>query len=167
MAIIKDWRDGTVILRIDVALHNAALDCLELRYADLRGKDLRGANLIASDLRYADLRDCNLHHADMENCDLRHADLRGAHIRYAELRGSLLPNTDIVIASPWGWAHVQRANIRIGCQYHPTSAWATFTDDYIRDMAKGALTWWRRWRSALLSLAKACEPYRDNKEDVK
>jgi len=137
-----------------VDLRDANLRCVDLRYADLRRADLRCADLRRADLRCVDLR-C----ADLRCADLRRADLRCVDLRCANLREALLPPTDAILASPWGWCHIQREHIRIGCQYHTSAEWAGSSDQAIAVMADNALEWWRQWKPAVLALAEACDPY--------
>ena len=149
----------------DAYLTGANLRHANLRDADLTGADLfpaylRGADLRGADLRGADLRGAELTDADLRGADLRDADLRGAELTDAELRGAIMPKTDSVLLSPWGWCHVQRKNIRIGCQYHMTDKWRNFSDEEIKRMASGALEWWKHWKPVVMAMAEACEPYR-------
>ena len=141
-------------------LRDAYLTGANLRHANLRDADLTGADLRGADLTGADLRGAELTVADLRGADLRDADLRGAELTDAELRGANLPKTDNVLMSPWGWCHVQRLNIRIGCQYHTTEEWCNFSDEEIQVMASGAFGWWKQWKPVVMAMAEACEPYR-------
>ena len=88
------------------------------------------------------------------------ANLRGAYLSGACLHGACLPNTDKIMLSPFGWCHVQRDNIRIGCQYHTTEEWRNFSDEEIADMdSRRALDWWQTHKEIVLALAECCEPY--------
>ena len=116
-------------------------------------------NLRCANLRCVDLRDANLRCVDLRYADLRRADLRCVDLRCANLREALLPPTDAILASPWGWCHIQREHIRIGCQYHTSAEWAGSSDQAIAVMADNALEWWRQWKPAVLALAEACDPY--------
>jgi len=136
-----------------------------LVHSNMRNVDLRYANLFGSNMRYADLCHANLVGANMRYADLRHSDmigakLRGANLNGADLRYATLPTTDAVIPTPWGWAHIQRRMIRIGCQYHPTDRWILFNDDEIDKMGVGALDWCKQWRGVVLAVAAACEEYK-------
>ena len=143
-------------------LRGANLRGADLRGAELRGADLRGANLNWSDmwranLRGADLSCANLSCADLSCADLSCADLRGVDLRGAKIDGAILPDTDTIISSPWGHAHIQRTHIRIGCRYHSTQYWRQASDETIDGMASGALEWWRRMRSSVMMLADGLE----------
>ena len=112
------------------------------------------ANLSDADLSHADLRNADLRYADLRNADLRYANLRSA-----DLRSANLSDTESILLSPFVWCHVQRDNIRIGCQYHTTEEWRNFTDDEITEMESHALDWWKRNKPVVMAMAEACEPY--------
>jgi len=132
----------------------------DLTGADLRGAYLTGAYLTGADLTGANLRGAELRGAYLRGAELTDADLRGAELTDADLRGAIMPKTDSVLLSPWGWCHVQREYIRIGCQYHMTDKWRNFSDEEIMRMAPGALEWWKQWTPVVMAMAEACEPYR-------
>jgi len=152
-------------------LRGASLNHTNLRYADLRYADLQNACLSNADLRGADLRFADLRSADLRSADLRSAHLRGAKLLVADLRGAdlrgadlsyaMLPKTDAILASPWGWCHVQREYIRIGCQYRKTSSWRLLSNRSIDKMDYGTLIWWKQHKGVVMAMAEACEPYRE------
>jgi len=141
-------------------LRDADLTDADLRCAYLTGAYLRGADLTGAYLRDADLRDADLTGAELTDADLRCAYLTGAYLTGAYLTGAIMPKTDSVLLSPWGWCHVQREYIRIGCQYHTTEEWCNFSDEEIQVMASGAFGWWKQWKPVVMAMAEACEPYR-------
>ena len=127
-------------------LHDAYLRDANLRGSDLRGADLRGAYLRDADLRGADLRD-----ADLLDADLLDADLRGASFGEGVTaeQGVLQ-----LLGLRWG-VIIFDAYMRIGCQMHPLSDWASFDDRRIAEMdGVHALRFWRQHKSALLTLAQ-------------
>jgi uncharacterized protein YjbI with pentapeptide repeats len=87
------------------------------------------------------------------------ANLQGANLRWTNLQGADLPNTDICLTTPWGWAHIQREHIRIGCEYHTVAEWEAFSDIHINHMDIDALEWWKQWKTVVMAAAKACKPY--------
>ena len=101
--------------------------------------------------------------ADLSGANLSGADLRRANLRWANLSGADLP-TDQILHTIFGWAHIQRDHIRIGCQYHSTESWRNFTDDEISKMESRALDWWKKWKPIVLGIADICEPYVDCRE---
>ena len=151
---------------VDADLVNA-----DLVNADLRGADLRGANLVDADLEGADLEDAdlrdanlrganlrgaNLRDANLRDANLRDANLRDADLRDANLRGANFSNTDKFFSSPWGFCHIQKDNIRIGCQYHKTTRWRKFTKGQVAKMDKQASGWWKENKSTVLAIAESC-----------
>ncbi len=140
-------------------LRYANLRGANLRYANLRGADLRDADLVGADLRYANLRDANLRDANLRDANLRDANLGYANLRDADLRDADLGSTDSILLTPFGWCHVQKENIRIGCQYHTTEEWRNFTDAEIGEMESRALDWWKKNKPVVMAMAEACESY--------
>jgi hypothetical protein len=130
-----------------------------LRVANLRDADLRDADLRDADLRDADLRDANLWGANLRGANLWGADLWGADLRDANLWGANLSAKESILLTPFGWCHVQKKKIRIGCQYHTTEEWRNFTDEEIGKMESRALGWWKKYKPVVMAMADACEPY--------
>ena len=87
---------------------------------------------------------------------LRGADLRGADFSNADLRDADFSNADKFFSSPWGFCHIQKENIRIGCQYHKTNHWEKFTDEQIAKMDRQARNWWKENKSIVLNIAESC-----------
>ena len=142
-------------------LRGADLRGANLRGADLRGADLSGADLSGADLRDADLRGANLSVADLRGADLRVANLRGADLSVADLRGAsfgegVTAEQGVLQLIGLRWdVIIFDAHMRIGCQMHPLSDWASFDDRRIAEMdGVHALRFWRQHKSDLLTLAQ-------------
>ena len=100
-------------------------------HANLRGADLSGANLSGADLSDADLRGASFG----EGVTAEQGVLQLIGLRW-----------DVIIFD---------AHMRIGCQMHPLSDWASFDDRRIAEMdGVHALRFWRQHKSALLKLAQ-------------
>ena len=111
-----------------------ALESASSSGADLRGADLRGADLSDADLRGADLSD---------------ADLRGATIY-----GVKITSAPVVVDGLRWPVQIIDGHIKIGCQLHAISAWASFDDAAIAAMdGRGALRFWREHKAAIMALA--------------
>ena len=155
----------------DANLRGANLSGANLRVANLSGADLRVANLSVANLRganlrVANLRGANLSGADLSDADLSVANLRGANLRVADLRGANLRGASFgegvtaeqgvlqLIGLRWD-VIIFDAHMRIGCQMHPLSDWASFDDRRIAEMdGVHALRFWRQHKSDLLTLAQ-------------
>jgi uncharacterized protein YjbI with pentapeptide repeats len=105
-----------VLLKLDVAAHQQAINALLLRTSELararvrRKKDFRGADLIGGSFRNADLRGASLRGAlllgaDLRGADLRLADLTGTDLRGADLRGADLRESLFLLQSQLEAAH--------------------------------------------------------------
>lgn len=140
-------------------LMDANLRCANLSGANLTRSDLMDANLMGANLTRARLLGANLRGADIMRAELWCANLSGADLRRANLTGTKFPDTDMVLSSPWGHCHIQRDHIRIGCKYHTTKEWDSFSDEEIARMDEGTLTWWKQWKPAVMFLAQQCKPY--------
>ena len=122
---------------LDSGLHmRHALEKAVEAHAYLSGADLSDANLSGADLRGADLRDANLSGASFgEGVTAEQGVLQLIGLRW-----------DVIIFD---------AHMRIGCQMHPLSDWASFDDRRIAEMdGVHALRFWRQHKSALLTLAQ-------------
>ncbi len=153
----------------------AYLSCANLSGAYLSGANLRGANLSGANLRGAYLIDANLRRADLSRANLSRAYLSGANLSGANLSGANLSRADLSRADLSGASFdggvtaeqgvlqllglrwdviIFDAHMRIGCQMHPLSDWASFDDRRIAEMdGADALRFWRQHKSALLTLA--------------
>ncbi len=118
--------------------------------SNLYGADLRGANLYGADLRGADLRG-----ADLRCADLRCADLRGANLYDANLYGDKLTKTPLFLYNLKWDVTITTTFLRIGCQVHLISDWASFSDDRISEMSSGAFEFWRKYKSVIIALCEA------------
>ena len=147
-------------------LSDADLSVANLRGANLSDADLIGANLLGANLRGANLLGANLRGADLRGADLSVANLRGANLRVADLRGANLRGASFgegvtaeqgvlqLIGLRWD-VIIFDAHMRIGCQMHPLSDWASFDDRRIAEMdGVHALRFWRQHKSDLLTLAQ-------------
>ena len=135
-------------------------------HADLSGANLSGANLSGANLSGANLSGANLSGAYLSGANLRGANLSGAYLRGANLRGANLSDASFgegvtteqgvlqLIGLRWD-VIIFDAHMRIGCQMHPLSDWASFDDRRIVEMdGADALRFWRQHKSALLTLAQ-------------
>ena len=95
-------------------------------------------------------------HADLRGADLRGADLRGADLRGASFGGGVTAEQGVLQLIGLRWdVIIFDAHMRIGCQMHPLSDWASFDDRRIAEMdGVHALRFWRQHKSALLTLAQ-------------
>jgi uncharacterized protein YjbI with pentapeptide repeats len=123
--------------------------------ANLCGADLCGANLCGANLRGANLCGANLRDANLCGANLRDANLCGADLRGANLFGDKLTKAPLFLYNlPWD-VTITTTFLRIGCQVHLISDWATFDDDRISGMSASALTFWRKYKSVILALCEA------------
>ncbi len=152
------------------ALEKATGARANLSGANLSGANLRDAYLRDAYLRDADLRDAYLSCADLRDAYLSGAYLSGAYLRGAYLRGAYLRGASFGASFGEGVTAEQGvlqllglrwdviifdAHMRIGCQMHPLSDWASFDDRRIAEMdGAHALRFWRQHKSALLTLAQ-------------
>ena len=136
----------------------------DLSGSDLRGADLRGAVLSAADLRGADLRGAVLSDAVLRGAVLRDAVLSDAVLSGAVLRGAVLRDATVygvkitrapVIIDGLSWpVQIIDGHIKIGCQLHAISAWASFDDAAIAAMdGRDALRFWREHKASIMALA--------------
>lgn len=125
--------------------HRANLYRANLSGADLRYANFSHANLSGADLSYANVHRANLRHANFSNANLSCANLMGAGFINADMREVDLSCVDLRIYQSSLWTcYIQSDSIRIGCQYHTTDTWFSFTDDQISKMHPNALTWWKK-----------------------
>ena len=145
---------------------NANLSGANLSGADLSDANLSGANLRGANLRSANLRGANLSSADLSSAYLRSANLSGANLSSAYLSSADLSGASFgegvtaeqgvlqLIGLRWD-VIIFDAHMRIGCQMHPLSDWASFDGRRIAEMdGVHALRFWRQHKSALLTLAQ-------------
>ena len=138
-------------------LYKGYFNGVDLRGAHLRGVDFTGANLRGAYLQGADLHGANLYKVDLRGVDFRDADLCGANLWDADIRGARFSNTDKFYHTPWDFCHIQKDNIRIGCQNHSTESWANAPDDIINSMDSDALAWWKLNKEVVLGIARSCD----------
>ena len=136
-------------------LIDADLSGANLRGADLSGAYLRGANLRGANLRGADLSDANLRGANLSGANLSGAYLSGDNLRGASFGEGVTTEQGVLQLIGLRWdVIIFDAHMRIGCQMHPLSDWASFDDRRIAEMdGVHALRFWRQHKSALLTLA--------------
>ena len=143
------------------ALEKAVEAHANLRGAYLHDANLRGANLSGADLSYAYLSGANLSGADLSGANLSGANLSGAYLSGDNLRGAsfgegVTAEQGVLQLIGLRWdVIIFDAHMRIGCQMHPLSDWASFDDRRIAEMdGVHALRFWRQHKSALLTLAQ-------------
>ena len=141
--------------------NRAVLPGADLSHLDLSNACLSNADLLSASLNSAKLNSVSLSYTNLRFSDLRFADLRGADLSFADLRSAVLPKTDAILASPWGWCHVQREYIRIGCQYRKTSSWRLLSNRSIDKMDYGTLIWWKQHKGVVMAMAEACELHKE------
>ena len=142
-------------------LSDANLSGANLSGANLSDANLRGANLRGANLRGAYLSDAYLSGANLSDANLRGANLRGAYLSDAYLSGAsfgegVTTEQGVLQLIGLRWdVIIFDAHMRIGCQMHPLSDWASFDDRRIAEMdGADALRFWRQHKSALLTLAQ-------------
>ena len=94
--------------------------------------------------------------ADLRGANLRGANLRGANLRGASFGEGVTAEQGVLQLIGLRWdVIIFDAHMRIGCQMHPLSDWASFDDRRIAEMdGVHALRFWRQHKSALLTLAQ-------------
>ena len=94
--------------------------------------------------------------ADLSGAYLRGANLRGADLRGASFGEGVTAEQGVLQLIGLRWdVIIFDAHMRIGCQMHPLSDWASFDDRRIAEMdGVHALRFWRQHKSALLTLAQ-------------
>ena len=109
-----------------------------------------------ADLSGANLRGANLRGADLSGADLSGANLSGAELRGASFGEGVTAEQGVLQLIGLRWdVIIFDAHMRIGCQMHPLSDWASFDDRRIAEMdGVHALRFWRQHKSALLTLAQ-------------
>ena len=140
----------------DANLRGADLSDANLRGAYLSDANLSDANLSGANLRGAYLSDANLHGADLSDANLHGANLRGADLRDASFGEGVTAEQGVLQLIGLCWdVIIFDAHMRIGCQMHPLSDWASFDDRRIAEMdGVHALRFWRQHKSDLLTLAQ-------------
>ena len=128
---------------------------ITLKAALSAGANLFGADLSRADLSGADLSGANLFGADLSRADLSGADLSRANLSGANLFGDKLTKTPLFLYSLDWDVTVTTTFLRIGCQVHLISDWASFDDDRISEMSSSALTFWRKYKSVIMALCEA------------
>lgn len=83
------------------------------------------------------------------------AYLARANLAGANLDGELLTKAPLSLAGLKWPVLISNEYMRIGCQRHDHKSWQEFSGDDIRQMAHGALGFWREWKSPLLALCAA------------
>ena len=143
------------------ALEKATGARANLSGAYLSGANLSGANLSGAYLRGADLRGADLRGADLRGANLSDAYLSGANLSDANLSGAsfgegVTAEQGVLQLIGLRWdVIIFDAHMRIGCQMHPLSDWASFDDRRMAEMdGVHALRFWRQHKSALLTLAQ-------------
>jgi uncharacterized protein YjbI with pentapeptide repeats len=135
-------------------LSRADLSGANLYGANLYGADLYGANLYGANLSRADLSGANLYGADLYGANLYGANLYGANLYGATYGIATLKNGLLQLLGKYWPVYIFDAHIKIGCQFHSTEEWDSFTDDQISNMAGNALEFWKENKEIILMLAK-------------
>ena len=137
---------------LDSGLHmRHALEKAVEAHANLSGANLRGAYLSG-----ANLSDAYLSGANLSGANLSGADLSGAYLSGASFGEGVTTEQGVLQLIGLRWdVIIFDAHMRIGCQMHPLSDWASFDDRRIAEMdGADALRFWRQHKSALLTLAQ-------------
>ena len=116
---------------------------------------LKAALSAGANLHDANLCDANLRGANLRGASLYGANLRGADLRGASLYGDKLTKTPLLLYNLDWDVTITTTFLRIGCQVHLISDWASFDDDRISKMSSSALTFWRKHKSAIMALCEA------------
>ena len=95
-------------------------------------------------------------HANLSGANLIGADLSGANLSGASFGEGVTAEQGVLQLIGLRWdVIIFDAHMRIGCQMHPLSDWASFDDRRIAEMdGVHALRFWRQHKSALLTLAQ-------------
>mgnify|MGYP005606207673 CR=1 FL=1 len=109
-----------------------------------------------ANLSGAYLSDANLRGANLSGANLRGANLSGANLSGASFGEGVTAEQGVLQLIGLRWdVIIFDAHMRIGCQMHPLSDWASFDDRRIAEMdGVHALRFWRQHKSALLTLAQ-------------
>jgi len=163
---------GELILEIDTLVGTNLTDS-DLRHADLTGanltdSDLRCADLICADLTGTNLTGTNLTGTNLTGANLRHADLTGANLRHADLRHANLrcanlTDADLLKTTGNGkeiktyqfgkyTVNLTDTMLWVGCEGHNFNAWENFSNEQIKGMDLGALTWWEKHKKIVFDL---------------
>ena len=96
----------------------------------------------------------HMRHA-LEKAVEAHANLSDAYLRDASFGEGVTAEQGVLQLIGLRWdVIIFDAHMRIGCQMHPLSDWASFDDRRIAEMdGVHALRFWRQHKSALLTLA--------------
>ena len=78
-----------------------------------------------------------------------------ANLRDANLYGDKLTKTPLFLYNLTWDVTITTTFLRIGCQVHLISDWASFSDDHISKMSSGALDFWRKYKPAIMALCEA------------
>ena len=97
----------------------------------------------------------NLAGAYLGGANLGGANLGGANLGGAYLDGEVLNKAPISLINLQWSILITGQYMRIGCQRHTHEEWRDFTDAKIRNMAIGALAFWREWKAPLLAICHA------------
>jgi len=136
-------------------LDGANLGGANLARANLAGANLARANLGGANLARANLGGANLDRAYLDGANLDGASLDGAYLAGANLDGEVLNKAPISLINLQWSILITGQYMRIGCQRHTHEEWRDFTDAKIRNMAIGALAFWRKWKAPLLAICHA------------
>ena len=148
--------NNTVSLTLVAAVKAGAnLARANLAGAYLAGASLDGAYLAGAYLAGADLGGAYLGGADLGGAYLGGAYLGGANLGGAYLDGEVLNKAPISLINLQWSILITGQYMRIGCQRHTHEEWRDFTDAKIRNMAIGALAFWREWKAPLLAICHA------------
>jgi uncharacterized protein YjbI with pentapeptide repeats len=145
---ITHW-DGRVLYTYQPADASGLTMRHALESASSSGADLSGAVLIGADLRGAVLIG-----ADLSGSVLIGSVLRGADLRGATVYGVKITRAPVVVDGLHWPVQIIDGHIKIGCQLHAISAWASFDDAAIAAMdGRDALRFWREHKAAIMALA--------------
>ena len=112
-------------------------------------------NTVSATLVAAVKAGANLAGANLARAYLGGAYLGGANLGGAYLDGEVLNKAPISLINLQWSILITGQYMRIGCQRHTHEEWRDFTDAKIRNMAIGALAFWREWKAPLLAICHA------------
>ena len=112
-------------------------------------------NTVSATLVAAVKAGANLAGANLAGANLAGANLAGAYLGGANLGGEVLNKAPISLINLQWSILITGQYMRIGCQRHTHEEWRDFTDAKIRNMAIGALAFWREWKAPLLAICHA------------
>lgn len=139
--------------------------------ANLALSDLHNSYASVCNFQSANLTDTHLDEMTMTAVNLQHSRMHGIRITRSQFNPCTRQTAPIMQCVLGQWqVTVTSQETRIGCQLHKHEAWLNAEDQWIADMDKEALAWWKRYRNivvAMIETANAFEADGDVVADIK